>query len=114
MVSGQRVLLIDGLSETEQVLKAVLEPRGLRVDRIRGAAPASAPLAEPAVVVFHDEYPGSNALDGVPRVIIGASVSDTETPSEVSQHLPHPFHYRELIHAIESLLATGRNREPAA
>ena len=35
MTAKQRVLVVDGLSETEEVLRAVLEPRGLMVDRIR-------------------------------------------------------------------------------
>ncbi len=34
VLSEQHVLVVDGISETEEVLKTVLEPRGFHVNRI--------------------------------------------------------------------------------
>ena len=63
MTGKQHVLVVDGLSETEEVLRAVLEPRGLSVDRVRSTA--SEELAahfRPSVMVLHvDEEPASTA-----------------------------------------------------
>ena len=35
VIVSQRVLVVDGVSDTGDVLKAVLEPRGWQVDRVR-------------------------------------------------------------------------------
>lgn len=116
VVSGQRVLVVDGLAETEQVLKAVLEPRGLHVDRVRRGTPSlSGPdepkkrapaAARPNVLVLHEDQSDVGGLDQwgqVPRVVIG-SMQMAES-SESGEYLPHPFQYRELIGAIERLLS---------
>lgn len=116
MVSGQRVLVVDGLAETEQVLKAVLEPRGLHVDRVRrGTPPLScteepkkrAPVAaRPNVLVLHEDVEDAGGLDQwgqIPRVIIGSM--RVPERSDSGEYLPHPFQYRELIGAIERLLS---------
>lgn len=113
MATGQRVLVIDGLSETEEVLRAVLEPRGLHVQRIRGShsAPAAADAPPPSVIVLHDESHAARAPQWkhVPRVIIGSATFPERAPTadRRQQYLAKPFHYRELIAAIEQLLATG-------
>lgn len=113
MTTGQRVLVVDGLAETEAVLKAVLEPRGLQVDRIRAHHPPERITrgTRPHVVVLeaHELDPPGAAprlWDNVPRVIIGSAQIPTDpTSSSDEQHLSKPFHYGELIQAIERLLA---------
>ena len=126
MVSGQRVLVVDGLSETEQVLKAVLEPRGLQVDRIRSGSPLSAaaprfgsshaPTKRPNVVVLHeaDDVPYQAQWGAVPRVIIGSAHIPEAAADGSPEYLPHPFQYRELIGAIERLLDRRKPEESAA
>ena len=115
MASGQRIVVVGGLSETEQVLKAVLEPRGLHVERVRECTDsgAHAPTSTPRLVVFHDDEPSASPSsrvrvekwEEVPHVIIGsAEFTDTEPPGPNGQFLQKPFHYRELIQAIERLL----------
>jgi len=110
----QRVLVIDGLSETEDVLRAVLEPRGLRVDSERGPHAGRKPSIatakpQPTLLVVHeDEYfgePRNNSWAGVPRVIIGTARLP-DLPAESGQHyLQQPFHYGDLIRAIDGLLS---------
>lgn len=113
MTNGQRVLVVDGLAETEQVLKAVLEPQGLKVNRIRTHFPQDVPSPlPPHVVILHedpsDEFPAqAESWADVPRVIIGSvAVSRSEAPKSGprEQYLSQPFHYGELIQAVETLL----------
>jgi DNA-binding response OmpR family regulator len=119
VANGQRVLVVDGLSETEEVLKAVLEPRGLKVDRIRTrrltssqyttSARANTAAPQVQVVVLHEE---EVTLEGnvaqrdswgqTPRVIIGSAKVAATGAGE--HYLQKPFQYRELIQAIERLL----------
>lgn len=112
MVNGRRVLLVDGLAETETVLKAVLEPRGHQVDRIRGDQRGKTlPInASPNVLVIHeDETSGDQARlekwSRIPRVVIGsARVAEPSSGNLQQQYLQKPFQYSELIQAIERLL----------
>jgi CheY-like chemotaxis protein len=112
VTNGQRVLVIDEVSDTEEVLRAVLERRGVQVDRWRSPHPTGLP-AEPApdVVVIDlgraHPTPGS-PWQNVPQVIIGtAAVADTgeNTPSPARHYLRKPFHYAELVQAVERLIA---------
>ena len=114
MTNGQRVLVVDGLAETEQVLKAVLEPQGLKVDRIRTEFPQDDHSARPPhLVILHEDHSanssaGSEAWSNIPRVIIGSVAVPRphvfrDRPRE--QHLAQPFQYRDLIQAVEQLLA---------
>jgi DNA-binding response OmpR family regulator len=116
---AQRVLVVDGLAETEQVLRAVLEPKGLEVDRIRGgdtgefARQQLSAQRPPSVVVLHVEeglepIPSSEGWQDVPRILIGATKSG-ELPSvaTVEHYLEKPFQYGELIRTIERLLAAA-------
>lgn len=113
MTSGQRVLVIDGLSETEEVLKAVLEPRGLKVERVCGGRSRDHfhGYSQPSVVVVHLDEADSHKIvsegwNTVPRVVIG-STKQRDCTSDGQGHcfLQNPFQYRELIQAIEHLLA---------
>ncbi len=110
--AAQRVLVVDGLAETEEVLRAVLEPRGLEVERVRAAgAGAFAAKHRPSVIVLHVDDGRAPAHDGwrdVPRVLIGATdefASHSGVRGEGEQYLEKPFQYGELIRAIERLLA---------
>jgi CheY-like chemotaxis protein len=116
---AQRVLVVDGLSETEEVLRAVLEPKGLQVDRIRGAETAAiaggrlAAKRRPSVVVLHVEdgpahIPTSEGWQDVPRILIGATKMDGPSQHDgVEHYLEKPFQYGELIRTIERLLAAA-------
>ncbi len=94
------------------MLRAVLEPRGLSVDRIRSAAADElASKRRPSVMVLHvDHDPApATAPDGwqnVPRIVIGSTkVSDTRDSAGEEHYLEQPFQYGELIRTIERLLA---------
>ena len=109
MVTARRVLVVDGLSETEQVLKAVLEPRGLEVNRIRGSRNTEAQDDPPGVIVLHEDGPNPEVphpeWSDVPRVVIGpATGGNSENRLLREERLQKPFQYGELIAAIERLL----------
>lgn len=115
--SGQHVLVVDGVPETAQVLRAVLEPRGHRVDRVRAFDPA--PPAAGSVLVLHDD--GSSEANRrhkygtAPRVIIGSFTTTASPAADESEHrLAQPFQYAELIRAVESLLDSHKSLRPAA
>lgn len=91
MVSGQRVLVVDGLAETEEVLRAVLEPRGCQVESVRGRHTSRTVTdSGKTVLVLHEDHraprqavsndaaPGestdwnaSEEWEAAPRVVIG-------------------------------------------
>ncbi len=114
MTAQQRVLVVDGLSETEEVLRAVLEPRGLSVDRIRSAATDElASKRRPSVMVLHvDEDPAPAAApagwQNDPRIVIGSTkVNDAGDTATEDHYLEQPFQYGELIRTIERLLSAA-------
>jgi CheY-like chemotaxis protein len=108
------VLVVDSESATEEVLKAVLEPRGLRVDRVRDLTSQS-DYGLPSLLVIDDEKSSidirsSSGWAGVPRVVIGsAQISGGSesggSESDTGQYLQKPFQYPELIQLIDQLLA---------
>jgi DNA-binding response OmpR family regulator len=114
---AQRVLVVDGLSETEEVLRAVLGPKGLEVDRIRGADTGElgrgrlAAKRKPSIVVVHVEdgpaqIPNADGWQNVPRIVIGATgVTGPSRLAAREHYLEKPFQYGELIRTIERLLA---------
>ncbi len=108
MTSDQCVLVVDGLRETKDVLQAVLEPRGMRVDRIRGdhvQTPPDKPV--PHVVVIDDDHQSKSDLSwsDVPQVMIGTAAKPklAMEPNQ-QQYLQKPYQYSELIQAIDPLL----------
>lgn len=119
MTNGQRVLVVDGPSETEEVLKAVLEPQGLEINRIRTHLPQNFQDARPPhLVILHAEPADESSAiaqtwPDVPRLIIGSiTLSDgprksTNESAPREEYLSLPFHYRDLIEAVESLLANS-------
>lgn len=109
--TSPRVLVIDGQPDTEAVLKAVLEPRGARVDwsRQTAAAPSTQPEAPPHVVVIDlDDQPRNSRIDGTKasggRILIGSHRVTMGRSNDL--FLEKPFQFPELISAIEGLLAT--------
>lgn len=125
MSNRERVLVIDEISDTAEVLQAVLEPRGLAVNRVRRFDPSRYATIDsrPTIVVFDAESSGTESLatanattwggwTNIPQVIIGTvkgSDSDTGKPTAGTarrHYLQKPFQYSELIQAIELLIAS--------
>jgi DNA-binding response OmpR family regulator len=111
---GKCVLVVDTQAETAEVLSAVLEPRGVRVERAR--APEfdrpGLPSQAPTVVVLDEETARARGIEradwpGAPRVILG-TLRFPEPPAgyddEGVRYLEKPYHYGDLIRAIESLI----------
>ena len=105
----RRVLVIGGASDTETVLKAVLEPRGTQVERSRSQRAVSrhSTGSSPEVVVI-DLDTEQNA-DQVTsrwrqsnRVLIGSDLPQSIAADE--RFLSKPFQFPELVRVIEELL----------
>ena len=114
MLQGPRVLVVDEVSDTEEVLRAVLEPRGMQVDRVRSERPASNAIVPlPAVVVIDAEKQPvrlrhSQEWKSVPQVIIGSALFEdgaaAESGAAARRYLRKPFQYSELVQAIEHIV----------
>jgi DNA-binding response OmpR family regulator len=118
----ERVLVVDEVSDTAEVLQAVLEPHGVSVSRVRRLDPATAAGSEkcPAVVVLKAESMEGTIPEGlegwqhVPQVIIGtvripaADVGVSHAGAAARRVLQSPFQFADLVQAIESLIA-GRS-----
>lgn len=115
MINSQRVVVVDGVPDTGEVLKAVLEPRGWQVDRVRrlDQVPKAAGDDRPALMIVDaesspDAEHSNRGFAQVPRVIIGSvrvAAEDDASGSTSRQYLAKPFHYAELLRAIDILLA---------
>ncbi|MBI3861530.1 MAG: response regulator transcription factor [Planctomycetia bacterium] len=111
------VLVVDEVSDTAEVLQAVLEPRGVAVSRVRRLDGPSGPVNRPpSVMVLDADAFGAAPTCGegwrnVPQVIIGTVRSpDSEPPDgkgsrTARRYLQKPFQFAELVQAIESLIA---------
>ena len=117
MSNRECVLVIDGDSDTADVLEAVLAPTGIAVNRLHevDSTRLASVTARPAVIVLDVESsavesPLDVAWDGVPQVIIGriplADSGDDAVYGDTASRrwLAKPFHYAELIKAIHSLI----------
>ena len=116
MNDDRRILVVDGLPETEQVLKAVLEPRGWEVTRLRSDSLQEAETSHPPrLVVLHQNSADDPATaittrsrwPDVPTVVIGSVEipdRDSSAASAATSPLPPLFHYSELLQAIDRLL----------
>ena len=107
MTNTPRILVVDGISETETVLKAVLEPQGALVERRRSSdAPLADAVPPRVVIVDGDDQPSAGSADipwpGVPRVVLGSKYQPMRTGT--ARFLEKPFHYPELIRLVQSLL----------
>ncbi len=93
-MSEQHVLMVGGSAETETVLRAVLRPRGVGVQRARpGHVPES---TRPAVVLVPNGTVDSSWPD-VPRVVVGEVLVPDDDASSL-------FEYPDLVAAINSVL----------
>ena len=108
MNSVPHVLVIDGTSDTEAVLKAVLEPRGTQVERTRGtiARRRTDEANVPHVVVIDLDEESADAtascFEESHRILIGSATTPVD---DRDRFLAKPFQYPELLRAIEDLLA---------
>ncbi len=117
MSQRERVLVVDGVSDTAEVLQAVLEPRGLTVNRVcRLEAREKPSVAPPKVLVLDVDSANPPAgdwgeLQNVPQVIIGTWQAPASRDGGASadqperRYLQKPFQYAELVRAIETLIA---------
>ena len=115
MTTGQSILVVDGVPETEQVLRAVMEPRGHQVERVR-AFELDKASTEQHVLIVHDEGAPATRRSKhgkTPRVVIG-SITTPASDDANERQLAHPFHYAELIRAVESLLNDQSAQRTAA
>ena len=102
------VLVIDGTTDTEAVLKAVLEPRGTQVERTRGtiARRRAEEKTAPHVVVIDLDEVSADATAACfgesHRILIGSAQTSVD---DRDRFLAKPFQYPELLRAIEDLLA---------
>jgi CheY-like chemotaxis protein len=111
VVHGQRVLIVDGMHEIQEVLETVLAPRGLRVDWVRSQVQTlpGERADQPDILVIDAEASphasaGANRVwKNVPQVILGAEDGNPHTNVQHA-HLAKPFQFPELIRAIERLL----------
>lgn len=111
MVHGQRVLVVDGMHEIQEVLETVLAPRGLRVDWVRTHVQSiqGERADQPDILVIDAEASplasaGANRVwNNVPQVILGSDNANLKANARHA-HLSKPFQFPELIRAIERLL----------
>lgn len=103
------ILVVDGPSETTEVLRAVFEPRGHAVNRVRQSQLPSG--SSPRVVVWHtsesEDTAAADRFAGIPRVVIGRA-RVTESSSD-TRRFAQPFEYCDLLHEIESLLSADES-----
>lgn len=95
------LVLVDCRPETEEVLKAVFEPRGVIVGRLLHGRRYS---ASPWLVIRGNEshYRASHV-----QIVEGPVVPSHDTPNVAGCHelrLPPLFHYGDLIRSVERLL----------
>ncbi|MDB5391882.1 MAG: hypothetical protein JWM11_7528 [Planctomycetaceae bacterium] len=111
MIHGQRVLIVDGMHEIQEVLETVLAPRGLRVDWVRSQVQTlpGERADQPDILVIDAEASpfasaGANRVwNNVPQVILGGEDRESHSSGRHT-HLSKPFQFPELIRAIERLL----------
>jgi len=111
-----RILLVNGQTETEEVLRAVLGPKGMTVESVdeRQDHTQNADQPQPNVIVLHQEEPAQAATNrmqnwnNVPRVVIGAArINSGRDMTDRQQYLQAPFQYGDLIQAVENLLTSA-------
>lgn len=102
----RQVLVVGGASDTETVLKAVLEPRGMSVERSRGGVRRA---HSPEIVVIDLDVESDPAVAASRwmashRILIGSETPDSIADRE--RFLAKPFQFPELVQVIEELLET--------
>ncbi len=116
---SRRLLVLDEHHETEEVLRAVLEPVGTSVTRVRSWRHLQncEPGREGTVLVLHSNetlnaHPEAENFSQVPRVVIGrvetqasnqtSQRDSSKTPNQEHQ-LDDLFEFKDLLCAIDSL-----------
>lgn len=130
------VLIVDRSAESREVLRAVFEPRGLRVLEASAAAEglALARRHSPDVIVLDPDLgctPANEVAQAFERqiaqqssrlVVLGSAQlrldsshirAVTRVPLQ-GEYLAKPYHYAPLIRKIESLLANSRTSSAKA
>ncbi len=101
-MAQEHVVVVDGPAETELVLRAVLQRRGVAISRVRsGSGPGQRP--QPSLVVLHGESSDSE-WGNVPKLLIGRLSAPDGKPHVV---MSVPFEYPELIARIDELLTSA-------
>ena len=107
-MDDRRVLVINPKSEMEEVLKAVLEPRGLQVELARHLDSPAAASEQILLIIDDDSHSsdssGAKQWGSVPRVIIGSARVPENAAAQHRRYLTKPFQYTDLIRAIDQLL----------
>lgn len=116
MADRYTVLVIDGLEDTGEVLKAILEPQGLLVEQVRsqGLRHRESSRQTPDLIVFHTDdstaMKTSRQWEEIPQIVIGSipcerskEPADGKTLSN-NCYLPKPFEFHDLLSAIEDRL----------
>ena len=125
MSKPECVLVVDEISDTADVLQAVLEPRGVAVSRVRRLGEPAGAVIRPSLMVLDAESLAGSAprcdqgWHGIPQVIIGSITVDEPAQSDDRiahsgrRYLQKPFQFAELMEAIESLISPVRPRAPS-
>jgi len=115
-----RVLIVDKSADSREVLCALLSRQGATTIEARQARQAielpdfhrvdlivyDAESDDLAQGACGDDLKAAASRNGTPIVILG-TVQGTKNPPTSSQFLAKPYHYGQLIHKIESLLAAA-------
>jgi len=106
---SRSVLVIDGSSDTDAVLRAVLEPRGATVRRTRShLLSAQSPSPRPDVVVIDLDHAADHAARdwaSTPQVVLCSQRVPVNEAN--SRFLEKPFEFPQLIRAVEDLLSVA-------
>ncbi|MBI3464458.1 MAG: response regulator [Planctomycetes bacterium] len=132
MIEGRTALIVDELSDTREVLRTVLESRGMRiVEAARKEQGLELAQRHQPDVVIWDLESGAGARPGdgqtpleerewtqVPTVFLGRATISQKPPSRGAErkgcyYLPKPFHFVELIRTIETVLRQQESRQIA-
>jgi hypothetical protein len=114
--NAPQVFVFDELTETADVLRAVLEPRGLGVCQVRpasGVSRSAAPPEHAAVLIVDAETAalapaGAPCWANVPQIVIGSMrLPDCAPDASANVRLEKPFHYAELIRAVEAAIGSS-------
>jgi CheY-like chemotaxis protein len=117
MDARRSVLIVDESAESREVLRTVLEQRGVRILEA-GEAQLGLDLArqhQPNLIVLDLELDASppelpqelaaHATHATPLVLLGSARRKQRHP-QVGESLAKPYHYAPLVRRIEQLLGT--------
>lgn len=114
--TGQRVLIVDGSEDNREVLRTVLERRGIEIFEASEAS-RGAELARdfrPEVIILDDEAADAAAMSDFRNgesensrlVVLGKARHDGATLPK-DRIIPKPYHFAPLIRKIEQLLTSS-------